>query len=73
MFDNVVVKEGKIIYLGETKSGKAVLTDQQKRFFEKGESVKFVGDKAKELQVKGKEINKNSVETKIERVNVEEL
>lgn len=73
VFDNVVVKNGKIVYIGETKSGKATLSAQQKRFFENGESVKFVGDKADMIKIKGEKVDKSSVETKVERVTVEEL
>lgn len=67
------MKNGKIVCIGETKSGKATLSAQQKRFFENGESVKFVGDKAKDLEIYDVKVNKSSVETKVECVTVEEL
>lgn len=57
VFDNVVVKDGQIVLINETKSGLAMLSEQQVRFFKNGEVVKFVGDKAKELKILGKEVS----------------
>jgi RHS repeat-associated protein len=61
VFDNVVLKDGKIVAINETKSGAAQLTKQQARFFEGGEAVKFVGEKAKDAEILGKEITNKMI------------
>ncbi len=68
VFDNVIVKNGKVQLINETKSGVAKLTKQQARFFEKGESVTFVGNKAKELGILGETASKSNVKTTVTRV-----
>lgn len=73
VFDNVVVKNGKVVLVNETKSGHAKLSAQQIRFFEKNQSVTFVGNKAERLGIKGTKINASSTKTKVSHVNVEEL
>ena len=69
VFDNAVHKEGKIL-INETKANGAVLSKQQKRFFQNGESVTFVGGKAKKAEVEGMTISASDVETSITRVKV---
>lgn len=61
VFDDVIVKGGKITAINETKSGAAKLTTQQARFFEKGEAVKFVGEKAAKAGIKGESITNKTV------------
>lgn len=73
VFDNVVVKNGKVVLVNETKSGKATLSAQQKRFFKQNETVTFVGNKAERLGIKGAKVNASSTKTKISHVDVEEL
>lgn len=51
----------------------AKLSAQQIRFFEKNQSVTFVGNKAERLGIKGTKINASSTKTKVSHVNVEEL
>ncbi len=59
--------------MNETKSGKATLSAQQKRFFKQNETVTFVGNKAERLGIKGAKVNASSTKTKISHVDVEEL
>lgn len=73
VFDNVVVKDGKVVLIGETKSGKAVLSKQQKRFFNEGQEVTFVGDRSAELGIKGRKISNKTVETKVTTIPVTKL
>lgn len=61
VFDDVILENGKLIAINETKSGGAKLSAQQARFFEKGEAVTFVGQKAKKAKILGKEITNKSV------------
>jgi hypothetical protein len=71
VFDNVVIKEGKIVMINETKSGTAKLTKQQARFFENGEKVTFVGKNADELRIKGRSISKKSEGLSLRETRVE--
>lgn len=73
IFDNVVVKDGKVVLIGETKSGKAVLSNQQKRFFNEGQEVTFVGDRSAELGIKGRKISNKTVETQVTTIPVTKL
>jgi len=68
VFDNVVVKDGKAVLINETKSGAANLSTQQARFFDGGEAVTFVGEKAQQLKLLGQTINNTKVATKITTV-----
>ena len=69
VFDNVVHKNGKLL-INETKANGAKLSKNQRRFFQGGESVTFVGEKAKKAEVEGMTININNVETSITKVQV---
>ena len=71
VFDNVVLKEGRIVMINETKSGAAKLTKQQERFFLKGEKVTFVGKKADDLGIKGRSISKKSEGLSLRETRVE--
>lgn len=66
VFDNVVVdkKTGKVLAVNETKTGNADFTKGQSRYYEKGEPVKFVGEKAEKLGIKGESINAASTESR---------
>ena len=67
-FDHVVVDniECKPILIVETKSGNARLSQQQRRFFNNGESVTFVGNN--KGNINSKSYNKTTVDTSIERI-----
>jgi len=69
VFDNVVVKGGKIQLINETKTGAAKLSTQQARFFNGGEAVTFVGDKAKKIGLLGETTSKSKVATTITRAS----
>jgi len=71
VFDNVVIKEGRIVMINETKSGTAKLTTQQARFFEKGEKVTFVGKKAEDLGIKGRQISNKTEGLSLKETRVE--
>jgi hypothetical protein len=71
VFDNVVIKEGRIVMINETKSGTAKLTTQQARFFEKGEKVTFVGAKAEKLGIKGEQISNKTKGLNLKETRVE--
>lgn len=73
VFDNVVVENGTITFINETKSGGAKLSQQQLRFFEGNEAVTFVGKKADVLNIKGKTIQASKVETKVSHLEVNEI
>lgn len=73
VFNNVVVKDGKVVLVNETKSGNAALTSNQKRYFEDGESVTFVGGNAEKLGIKGLKINAATTVSTVERVPVTNL
>ena len=49
VFDNVVVQDGKIILINETKSGGAVLSSQQKRFLTMEKVLSYAGIKLENL------------------------
>jgi RHS repeat-associated protein len=68
VFDNVIVQNGKVVLINETKSGGAVLSTAQKGFFELHKAVTFVGAKAKELGILGKTITAEQTISKISRV-----
>lgn len=74
VFDNVVVKNGKVVLVNETKASvkgaRLKLSPQQARFFEKGESVTFVGSKADALGIKGSRVSNSSTQTSVSRVEV---
>lgn len=67
-FDHVVVDniERKPILIVETKSGNARLSQQQRRFFNNGESVTFVGNN--KGNINSKSYNITTVDTSIERI-----
>ena len=54
------------ILIVETKSGNARLSQQQRRFFNNGESVTFVGNN--KGNINSKSYNKTTVDTSIERI-----
>lgn len=59
---------GAVKLANETKTGKAVLSGQQKRFFENGESVTLVGGKAR--NAKGQNINAATTDISKTRINI---
>ncbi len=68
VFDNVVVKNGRIQLINETKTGAAKLSTAQQRFFEGGEAVEFVGEKAKQLNILGSKVDKSKIATEVTRI-----
>ena len=67
------MKDGKVVLVNETKSGNAALTSNQKKYFEDGESVTFVGGNAEKIGIKGLKINAAATASIVERVPVTEF
>ncbi|WP_338841187.1 DUF6443 domain-containing protein [Flavobacterium ginsenosidimutans] len=65
VFDNVVVENGKVLLINETKAGGAKLSTGQNAFFKLGEAATFVGEKAKQLGILGQTITKEQTATTI--------
>ena len=74
VFDNVVVKNGNVVLINETKASvkgsSFKLSPHQSRFFENGESVTFVGAKAESLGIKGHKVSKATTNTRVSQVEV---
>jgi hypothetical protein len=61
VFDDVILKDGKVVAVNESKSGAAKLSKQQARFFEQGEEVTFVGQKAKDAGILNQPLKSKNV------------
>jgi hypothetical protein len=72
VFDNVLVDRttGAVKLVNETKTGKAPLSGQQKRFFENSESVTLVGGNAR--NAKGQNINAATTDISKTRIDFSE-
>ena len=72
-FDDVIIDEntGAVKLVNETKTGDAKLSGQQKRFFEKGESVTLKGKNAGVAE--GQQLNVNNTNSRVTRVKREDL
>ena len=68
VFDNVVVQNGKIVLINETKTGGAVLSAGQNAFFKLGEAATFVGNKAKQLGIIGQTVTSKLTTTTVTRI-----
>lgn len=74
VFDNIVLDEnGNIVLVNETKYNEAKLSKQQKRFFEKKESVTLIGKNATEGGIDGRVVDPNTVPTKKTTVEPDQI